>query len=140
MNGACMITDNLRKIRMDNGLSLKQLAEVLREKDHKVRDVEMGKQRADSDYLKKVSTQLKVNLNWLICDEGPIYKNDKLECQNDQEIGVLLSAQEQELFKALSANPALWKIIHCLVRAKAGDKNAINDARTLIDGMEIMMD
>ena len=91
----------LRKIREDMGLSAKKFAENIGEKEYKIRDSELGKQKISSDLLEKIGLSYGVNIDWLVTgkesgdssvssagEPGLAYGNNTLS--NNNSVGVSL--------------------------------------------------
>ena len=75
------IGGRLRKIREEMGLSAKKFAENIGEKEYKIRDSELGKQKISSDLLEKIGLSYGVNIDWLVTGKGNDPENTSMVCE-----------------------------------------------------------
>jgi len=79
--------NRLRFIRDEFNLSAEKLAEIIKEKPHRIRDIERGKQKCPPEILQKYLEYFHVNLNWLISGEGSMWKDGDEQGRQGQGSG-----------------------------------------------------
>lgn len=63
-------TDRVKLIRGKTGLSRKAFGELLGVSEGKIQKIEIGKQRADHEFLAVLSRSVNVDLNWLVSNQS----------------------------------------------------------------------
>lgn len=71
------IAERMRKIRTSMNMSIADFASKIGEKDYKIRDSELGKQKISNDLLEKIGISYNINLNWLLTGKGEMLLHDK---------------------------------------------------------------
>ena len=75
MNTNEAIGERVRHIREhEKGMSVAAFARLLDEKDHRIRDIESGKQKIPPEIITKLRNILNINPDWLLTGEGEMYK------------------------------------------------------------------
>ena len=88
MNTNEAIGERVRHIREhEKGMSVAAFARLLDEKDHRIRDIESGKQKIPPEIITKLRNILNINPDWLLTGEGEMYKTDKMQVF-DNENGI----------------------------------------------------
>jgi len=88
MNTNEAIGERVRHIREhEKGMSVAAFARLLDEKDHRIRDIESGKQKIPPEIITKLRNILNINPDWLLTGEGEMYKTDKIQVF-DNENGI----------------------------------------------------
>lgn len=76
MNTNEAIGERVRYIREhEKGMSVAAFARLLNEKDHRIRDIESGKQKIPPEIIIKLRNILDVNPDWLLTGKGEIYSS-----------------------------------------------------------------
>jgi len=81
MNTNEAIGERVKHIREhEKGMSVAAFARLLDEKDHRIRDIESGKQKIPPEIITKLRNILNINPDWLLTGEGEMYRtNNRLE-------------------------------------------------------------
>jgi phage repressor protein C with HTH and peptisase S24 domain len=80
MNTNELIGERLKYIReKENNMSVASFSRLLNEKDHRIRDIESGKQKIPPEIIVKLRNILNINTDWLLTGEGDMYKKDNNE-------------------------------------------------------------
>ena len=75
MNTNLAIGERVRHIREhEKNMSVAAFARLLDEKDHRIRDIESGKQKIPPEIITKLRNILNINPDWLLTGEGDIYR------------------------------------------------------------------
>ncbi len=69
------IGERLKTVRKYLGVSISALANQLEEKEHRLRDIESGKQNIPPDVLLKLRNILKIDVDWLLTGKGEMLKD-----------------------------------------------------------------
>jgi len=73
-----VIGERVKHIREhEKGMSVAAFARLLDEKDHRIRDIESGKQKIPPEIITKLRNILNINPDWLLTGEGEMYKNNE---------------------------------------------------------------
>ena len=80
------IGERLKHIRNERGMSVAAFARLLEEKDHRIRDIESGKQKIPPEIITKLRNILDINPHWLLTGEGEMYAKDTQGSGNDVEV------------------------------------------------------
>ena len=78
MNTNEAIGERVKHIREhEKGMSVAAFARLLDEKDHRIRDIESGKQKIPPEIITKLRNILNINPDWLLTGEGEMYKGNQ---------------------------------------------------------------
>jgi len=78
MNTNEAIGERVKHIREhEKGMSVAAFARLLDEKDHRIRDIESGKQKIPPEIITKLRNILNINPDWLLTGEGEMYRTNK---------------------------------------------------------------
>ena len=82
MNTNLAIGERVKHIReQEKGMSVAAFARLLNEKDHRIRDIESGKQKIPPEIITKLRNILNINPDWLLTGEGEMYKQTEKRVQ-----------------------------------------------------------
>ena len=70
--------NNLKTFRQKAGLTQQQLADSLKVKQTKIKDIETGKQKIPVDFAITVEKIHHVNFKWLLTGEGEMFEDEHL--------------------------------------------------------------
>ena len=71
-----VIGERVKNIRETQNMSVSAFAKLINEKDHRIRDIENGKQKIPPEIITKLRNILNINPDWLLTGEGEMYKTN----------------------------------------------------------------
>lgn len=105
---------------------------------------ERGKVRPTTDFFSNLAETYNVNLNWLITGQGSMYmlnESASSSVQRHLEDAFNLSKEEAEILTSeLMESPATRQAILKLLKAKRGNKEALEEFKGIIKGMELILE
>jgi len=111
-----IIGNNLKKIRQDQGLILSKFSELLETSGSYLSEIENEKKSLSLNLIISLSAKCKVNVNWLLTGEGPMYRQEK-ERPSNGIVNIADIPREQikqwidDFWKDLDEEKRVWLIV-----------------------------
>lgn len=84
------IGNRLKKIRLDNKLTVEQLSEIMEVKSRTIGSYERNENRPSLEYLEKFAEKFDLDLNWII-------KGEKITIESDKTINIPVNLELKDL-------------------------------------------
>jgi len=133
VNTNLAIGERVKHIReQEKGMSVAAFARLLNEKDHRIRDIESGKQKIPPEIITKLRNILNINPDWLLTGEGEMYKTQKgginviEKLENAIEINYLPEVYAAAGYGAVNGDYPVVEKMHCTLEFVASILNIKN--------------
>ena len=110
------ISHRIKKIRLDNSLSIEKFAALINEKRQRMQDIELMRQKVPQEVLSKVVEDFHINANWLLTGKGRMHS--KPEDFNDAPFSLYNKLSDHQRNEVLSVMEEKIRLNHLEMEMK----------------------